>query len=608
MQRVLYCSLSAFIAGVIFILAFQKKISIFYAIFQLIFYSINFYFNRGSDLFKHGYYNTFSFIMINILMLLIFYILYFFSYLFRKKKYFIASFLILSFFSFVLYLIIRSYLDCEEWGRGLSGTKIQTKEEAKKNGDACYIYHPKRCFKQMLTGKEDLSKLTNVNCKKQNKQQYNELTKYLSPELKNAKNFAYPNTARYKLYDMVYHIFHKKVLSEMIDLDNLNESQKNDFHEVTVNFNSKYEATINIDIKPNETLIQERRKLYEENKNKIKFDNILILYIDALSREQMFRSLPKTMKYIEQYFIKNENKKKDFNLYQFLKYHNFAALTKINALPMFYGKSFSDYNAVNFGNYYKKYGFITAQTNDYCGKEVFSIHQENIDQVENDFYDYENIALFCDPNYSRPGFFETVEKGPYSPRRRCLYGKDVYEYVLEFSTKFLEAYKNEKKLLKMGFNDAHESTGEVIRYMDEPLKNFIKYYLDNHMTEKSMIIFLSDHGNAMPDLNELLLSQDKEIEKTLGMLYLIYPNLTENNNNLYNNTALLLNEQALITPYEIYATLLDNLGFNSSYYNIEKSSPLDKEIDRSKRTCELYYDDFKFYSSKMVLCRCKNIE
>ena len=187
-----------------------------------------------------------------------------------------------------------------------------------------------------------------------------------------------------------------------------------------------------------------------------------------------------------------------------------------------------------------------------------------INQVENDFYDYENIALFCDPNYSRPGFFHTIEKGPYSPRRRCLYGKDAFEYVLEFSKKFLETYKNEKKIFKMGFNDAHESTGEVIRYMDESLKNFIKYYLKNHMTEKSMIIFLSDHGNAMPDLNELLLSQDKEIEKTFG--------------------------------------------FNDTYYNKEKSSPLDKEIDKSKRTCELYYDDFKFYSTDMKLCRCKNIK
>ena len=83
------------------------------------------------------------------------------------------------------------------------------------------------------------------------------------------------------------------------------------------------------------------------------------------------------MKFIEQYYIKNQNKKKDFNLYQFLKYHNFAALTKINALPMFYGKSFSEYNAINFGNFYKKFGFITAQTNDYCGKEVFSIHKSS---------------------------------------------------------------------------------------------------------------------------------------------------------------------------------------------------------------------------------------
>ena len=203
----------------------------------------------------------------------------------------------------------------------------------------------------MLTGKEDLSKLTNINCKNQNKQQYKELTQYLTPELKNTKNFAYPNTAYYELHDMIYPDFHSKVLNEMINLDN--ETQKNEFHEVTLHFNSNYEGKVNIEIKPNETLIQERRNLYKENKNKIKFDNILILYIDAISREQMFQSLPKTMKFIEQYYIKNQNKKKDFNLYQFLKYHNFAALTKINALPMFYGKSFSEYNAINFGNFYK---------------------------------------------------------------------------------------------------------------------------------------------------------------------------------------------------------------------------------------------------------------
>lgn len=98
-------------------------------------------------------------------MFLIFFLLYFFYFLFKKKQFIIASILIISFLSLILYILIRSKNDCNEWGRGLSGTKIQTEEEAKKNGDACYIYRPKRCFKKMLTGKEDLSKLTNITVK-----------------------------------------------------------------------------------------------------------------------------------------------------------------------------------------------------------------------------------------------------------------------------------------------------------------------------------------------------------------------------------------------------------------------------------------------------------
>ena len=607
-QRVIQCSISAVITSIIFLLVIKKKINKYFAIFQFFFYLINFLINRGSDLENHGIYNSFCFIIINILFFFIFYIVYFFYYLYKHKKYIIALTLITPFLIMCLYLFIRSYYDCKYWGYGLSGSKIQTKKDAIKNGDACYIYRPKRCFKKMLTGKEDLSKLTRVNCKKQDGNQYKGLIKFLPSNLKKTKNFGYPNTANMNtIDDVVYRTFHYRVLNNMIDLDKITEKQKEDYPEVTLHFNSKKEGKVNIEIKPNETLIQERRKLYEKNKDDIKFDNILILYIDSISREQMFLSLPKTMKFIEKYYVKNKNKEKNFNIYQFLKYQNFAALTKVNAYPMFYGLPFSGHNAKYFLNYYKKKGFITGQTNDYCGKEVFALNKKMAENIDGIQYDHENVALFCDPNYSTPRYFFTVEKGPYSPRRRCLYGRDVFEYVFEYSTKFLEAYKNEKKIFKMGFNDAHESTGEVIRYMDETLKNFIEYYLKNHMTEKSMIIFLSDHGNAMPDLNELLLSQDKEIEKTLGMLYLIYPDLNVKNDSLYNNTALLLNEQALITPYEIYATLLDNIGLNSSYYNSEKSSPLDKKIDISKRTCELYYEDFKFYSDDMELCRCKNI-
>ena len=102
----------------------------------------------------------------------IFYIVYFFYYLIKLKKYIVALTFFLPFLIIFFYFFIRSYYDCKYWGYGLSGSKIQTKKEALKNGDACYIYRPKRCFKKMLTGKEDLSKFTKVNYKKQDVNQY----------------------------------------------------------------------------------------------------------------------------------------------------------------------------------------------------------------------------------------------------------------------------------------------------------------------------------------------------------------------------------------------------------------------------------------------------
>ena len=154
----------------------------------------------------------------------------------------------------------------------------------------------------MLTGKEDLSKLTKVNCKKQDVNQYKELIEFLPSNLKNTKNFGFPNTTNMNtIDDVVYITFHYRVLNNIIDLDKITEKQKEDYPEVTLHFNSEKEGKVNIEIKPNETLIQERRKLY-------KFDNISILYIDSISREQMFLSLPKTMKFIEKYYVKNKNK------------------------------------------------------------------------------------------------------------------------------------------------------------------------------------------------------------------------------------------------------------------------------------------------------------
>ena len=56
--------------------------------------------------------------------------------------------------------------------------------------------------------------------------------------------------------DIVYRTFHYRVLDNIIDLDKINEKQKKDYPEVTLHFNSKKEGKVNIEIKPNKTLIQ----------------------------------------------------------------------------------------------------------------------------------------------------------------------------------------------------------------------------------------------------------------------------------------------------------------------------------------------------------------
>jgi hypothetical protein len=77
--------------------------------------------------------------------------------------------------------------------------------------------------------------------------------------------------------------------------------------------------------------------------------------------------------------------------------------------------------------------------------------------------------MFCDPNYQNPSNPFGFTRGPYSIRRRCLYGKDTHDYVFEYGNLFWNSYQNENKFLLLEFIDAHEGTGEVITNIDQKL-------------------------------------------------------------------------------------------------------------------------------------------
>ena len=98
---------------------------------------------------------------------------------------------------------------------------------------------------------------------------------------------------------------------------------------------------------------------------------------------------------------------------------------------MFYGSNsagIKKYKYINFLELASKRGFITSRTNGWCNKEP-------IDSILSKA-DYENSRKFCDLHFK-----ENSEK------RNCFYGKDSFDYLFEFWSKFLDLYKNERKIV-----------------------------------------------------------------------------------------------------------------------------------------------------------------
>ena len=306
---------------------------------------------------------------------------------------------------------------------------------------------------------------------------------------------------------------------------------------------------------------------------------------------------------IENLYLKHafENK---YYAYQFLKYHTFTSGTKFNAMPMFYGTSVFSTHGKNIIKYFKSRGYITAQTTDMCSKEVWEPENEPL-LLDFDRWDHENVAMFCDPSYMDRKSLYSIYKGVYSLLRRCFYGKDVHDYIFEYGKKFWEAYPNNKKFLRMGFNDGHESTFEVLKYLDEPMANFLQFFLKKGYLKDTAIIIISDHGNHMPGLYNLFLSEQYETERVLGNFYLIF-NANISNRYLlryfrFFNKNVMENQQSIITPYDIHNTMAHIIyGHVNNKIFSDKGKSVFQEIDNSIRSCNFFDQD----DEEKGLCRC----
>ena len=558
-----------------------SKIHLFYYV-PLLIYLLYFYDNE-SDLSHHGSYNKMVFYFLIVSFIILFLIFCLLKYIYTNYKIIFIS-LTLSFIWILIYTYIKITKNCNVWYDGLNGIRLENNPKF----DKCKIVHPKRCWINSIDGVFDVSRILNENCNNFRGGEKAELLKYLSPRFNLTQNFGYPITTKYTwLNQSHFDRFFNNVMADMIDLDKIDYSKIADDlkPEVVLKFDPLTEmGKIDIKINRNEILAKERNDIYNTllPKDKPKYNNILFLYIDAISRPEFIRAMKNTEKYLSKYFNSSEK-----SFYQMMKYHNFIFFTQQNVNPMFFGESMFNSNGTSILKHIKKKGFITGHSNNICTRQLYDIEDNYTENIEYDNFDHENIAMMCDPNFYNPENRFTPYMGPYSIRRRCLYGRDTFEYILEYGEKFWKTYSKEHKFLRLSFQDAHEGTLEVVKYLDVKLAEFLEKFDRKGYLKDTAVFLVSDHGNNMVGIYNIFQFEDYVLEKTLGTWFMLLPKKKE-----IDEKFLEINQQRLVSPYDIHDTLLDMFGYhqNNTIFS-RKGQSVYKEVNGLERNCDYYSQD-----------------
>ena len=553
-----------------------SRINIIHVI--IIFFSFYEY-SHGLDFDNHGLFNLIGYFVLLFIILLLFIPFNIFIWIVKKRnKILLIIYIIILFLSMIIFVILYkiNIFNCDDWPRGLNNSFIDNN----KSKYGCQIVFPKRCPYKIFYKFQDFTKIFGKNCESyrlfggKEKLLANSKSPFLNSK---ANRIGYPLTNKNSscFLDMIgnHNYVQEYFLNNLVDMDNeniLRNFYKDKFPEVEVDFTNNSQGRIKINLNYNQTL-SENRILLEKN-TKPYSNNIIVLYIDSVSRSNSLRTLKKTAKFFEQFmpFKGGFNKKypsENFHSFQFFKYHSFRFHTSFNFPILFYGQQ-RDLNKVLITKYLKENGYITGYTGDYCYKDNIRIHNNwSLNEV------YDHQFLICDPNNDHYNLYTL----------NCLYGKPTSQHLFEYGFQFWRKYKNNRKFLAIITNDGHEGTFEVLKYIDKIIYNFLNELYNENLLKDSAIFLLSDHGLGMPSLYYLY--NFYSIEENLPMLYILVndrKNLTYEQQYKYIHE----NQQTFITGFDIYNTF-GNIIFGDDYKSI-KNKTLENDTVKSEFGISLF--------------------
>ena len=261
-------------------------------------------------------------------------------------------------------------------------------------------------------------------------------------------------------------LYRSTIRNQIIDMNDPNVSQDlKDNIEFTVDISNPQASILNLNLKPNITRAEEQRKLRNNIIKQEKADgtynnrmdkNVLIIYLDNLSRAHFYRKMPKTAEFINQFV---DNQDSDISAHQFFRYHSVFYNTLYSNDAMYYGQigPLSETSTGVFDSYSNN-GYITGFFKDACESHSNSIKTENPTFHR---WDHMGGGISWDKNYDDDDFTSlSVFTGKNSAIRRWLYGKNMHEIQLDYLKQFWGAYPNNRKFFRTHFSEGHVFFGK----------------------------------------------------------------------------------------------------------------------------------------------------
>ncbi|KAM3964776.1 uncharacterized protein ACR2FA_001168 isoform 1-T1 [Aphomia sociella] len=322
----------------------------------------------------------------------------------------------------------------------------------------------------------------------------------------------------------------------------------------------------------------------EIDKNKTAY-NILIMGIDAVSRLNFYRTMPKTVA-----FLKNKE------AIDLAGYNKVGDNTFPNLIPMLLGvtpeeltKTCLPHKKATFDNcpfiweWFKQAGYYTALGEDSGSLGTFNYIRVGFIDTPTDYY----IHTFINEAEKEAG--NNHDFNSYL----CLNNRYFYNVLLDY----IENLTTELRSSKL-FSFFWEVTmsHDYLNYpmvMDDDYVNFFKRLDSSHYLNDTILFLISDHGIRWGDIRS---TKQGRLEERLPFVFILLPpSFQDKYGEAYKNIK--INSKRLTTPFDIHATLsdlvdLDNIvnkniiSRKESSYGQQRSVSLFLPIP-SNRTCKM---------------------